>query len=96
MKKIKVCTIITKLELGGAQKIALSLCKNIDKDKFETFMICGCEGMLDEQAKKENKVFFVKDLVRQISPIKDLKELFHIYKILKKERPDIVHTHSSK
>ncbi len=96
MKKIKVCTIITKLELGGAQKIALSLCKNIDKDNFETFMICGCGGMLDEQARKESNVFFVKDLVRQINPVKDLKALISIYKILKKEKPDIVHTHSSK
>lgn len=96
MKKIKVCTIITKLELGGAQKIALSLCKNINKEVFETFMICGCGGMLDKQANEECKVFFVKDLVRQISPIKDLKALISIYKILKKEKPDIVHTHSSK
>lgn len=92
----KVCTIITKLELGGAQKIAISLCKNLNKDNFETLLICGCGGILDEEAKRDTRVFFVKNLVRELNPVKDLKAFFSIYKILKKEKPDIVHTHSSK
>ncbi len=95
MKK-KIAIIITKLELGGAQKIALSLCKNINKDNFDIFLICGCGGMLDEEARHDTQVFFVKDLVRELNPIKDIKALLAIYKILKKEKPDIVHTHSSK
>jgi glycosyltransferase involved in cell wall biosynthesis len=45
---------------------------------------------------KKDNFFIVNDLVRQINPIKDLKALFHIRKILKKIKPDIVHTHSSK
>ncbi|MBQ3834246.1 MAG: glycosyltransferase family 4 protein [Elusimicrobia bacterium] len=92
----KVAIIITKLELGGAQKIALSLCKNIDKNKFKTVLICGCGGILDDEARRDTQVFFVKDLIRELNPIKDLKAFFTIYKILKREKPDIVHTHSSK
>ncbi len=95
-KMKKVCTIITKLELGGAQKIALSLCKNLNKNRFETLLICGCGGILDDEARQNTRVLFVKDLVRELRPVKDLKALFSIYKILKKEKPDIVHTHSSK
>ncbi len=92
----KICTIITKLELGGAQKIALSLCTNLNKDKFETLLICGCGGILDNEAERDARVFFVKDLVRELNPLRDLKAFLSIYKILKKEKPDIVHTHSSK
>lgn len=96
MNKIKVAVIITKLELGGAQKVAISICEKIDKTKFEPFLICGCGGILDEETKNQIRVIFVKDLVREINPIKDLKALYSIYKILKQEKPDIVHTHSSK
>ena len=96
MNKIKVAVIITKLELGGAQKVAISICEKLDKTKFEPFLICGCGGILDEETKNKIRVIFVKDLVREINPIKDLKALYAIYKILKQEKPDIVHTHSSK
>ena len=96
MNKIKIAVIITKLELGGAQKVAISICEKLDKTKFETVLICGCGGILDEETKRKVRVIFVKDLVRQINPIKDLKALFKIYKILKQEKPDVVHTHSSK
>jgi glycosyltransferase involved in cell wall biosynthesis len=96
MKKIKVCIIITKLELGGAQKVATDLCQKLDKTKFETFMICGLGGILDDETANKIKVYFVKDLIRELNPIKDFKAGLEIYKILKKEKPDIVHTHSSK
>jgi glycosyltransferase involved in cell wall biosynthesis len=96
MDKIKVAVIITKLELGGAQKVAISICEKLDKTKFEPFLICGCGGILDEETNNKIKVFFVKDLVRQINPLKDIKALYSIYKIIKKEKPLIVHTHSSK
>lgn len=46
---------------------------------------------------KANKVatYFV-DLTRKITPIKDLKAVFKLYKYLKKEKPLIVHTHTPK
>lgn len=96
MNKIKVAIIVTKLELGGAQKVAISICEKLDKSKFEPFLICGCGGILDEETKNKIRVIFIKDLVREISPIKDFKALYSIYKVLKQEKPIIVHTHSSK
>ena len=96
MNKTKVAVIITKLELGGAQKVAISICEKLDKNKFETVLICGCGGIIDEETKNKVRVIFVKDLIREINPIKDLKALYSICKILKKEKPAIIHTHSSK
>ena len=96
MNKIKIAVIITKLELGGAQKVAISICEKLDKTKFETVLICGCGGILDEETKNKIRVIFVKELIREINPIKDLKALYLICKILKQEKPDIIHTHSSK
>ncbi|MDR0823004.1 MAG: glycosyltransferase family 4 protein [Endomicrobium sp.] len=93
---LKVCYIITKLELGGAQKVALYTACNIDKTKFDDFLICGDGGILYDEAKQNLKTIQIKNLVREISPIKDFLALIQIYKVLKKEKPDIVHTHSSK
>lgn len=93
---IKVCYIVTKLELGGAQKVALHVAENIDKNIFDSFIIAGEGGILDRKAVKKVRLYHIKDLVREISPLRDLKALFKIYSILKKEKPNIVHTHSSK
>ncbi|WP_456441531.1 glycosyltransferase family 4 protein [Psychroserpens sp.] len=38
----------------------------------------------------------VVEMTRTISPIKDLKAVYTLYKILKKEQPHIVHTHTPK
>ncbi len=93
--EIKVVHIITKLELGGAQNNTLYTVKHLDKSKFKTILITGKGGILDEEAKTLSTIF-IDELVREISPLNDIKALFEIYKILKKEKPDIVHTHSSK
>ncbi|MDR3050058.1 MAG: glycosyltransferase family 4 protein [Elusimicrobiota bacterium] len=93
---LKVCYIITKLELGGAQKVALYTAYNLDTTQFDDFLICGTGGILDEEAKKNVRTIQISNLIREISPFKDFSALFQIYKILKKEKPDIVHTHSSK
>ncbi|MFN3699383.1 MAG: glycosyltransferase, partial [Dictyoglomus sp.] len=55
-------------------------------------------GILDKKAKEifNEKLIFIKSLVREISPIKDLITLLKLIKLLKKEEPDIIHTHSSK
>lgn len=98
MKRFKVIHIITKLELGGAQQNTLYTVRNLSKEIFDTKLITGVGGILDEKAKGifKDKVVFIRSLVREISPLKDLIGLFHLTKILKKEKPDIIHTHSSK
>lgn len=35
-------------------------------------------------------------MVREISPLKDLRSLWALYKLIKKEKPDIVHSHTPK
>ncbi|OQA91417.1 MAG: putative glycosyltransferase EpsD [Elusimicrobia bacterium ADurb.Bin231] len=95
MDRIKVAHIITKLELGGAQENTLYTCGNLDKKKFNVFLIAGPGGILDKQT-QNIRTYFVKELIREICPLWDAIAIFKIYKILKKEQPLIIHTHSSK
>ena len=38
----------------------------------------------------------VPSLVRRIDPIKDIRAFYELIKIIRQEKPDIVHTHTSK
>ncbi|MFN3966196.1 MAG: glycosyltransferase family 4 protein [Endomicrobiia bacterium] len=97
-KKIKVAHIITKLELGGAQRNTLYTVQNLDRKNFLPVLISGKGGILDNEAKnlKDTKLYFLKSLIREINPLSDILALIALTKILRKEKPDIVHTHSSK
>ncbi|MBP7796079.1 MAG: glycosyltransferase family 4 protein [Elusimicrobiales bacterium] len=97
MKKISVVHIITKLELGGAQENTLYTVENMDKNIFDVILVSGMGGMLDERARKSGvKTFFIKELRREISPFNDLAAFLKIFFLLRKIKPDIIHTHSSK
>lgn len=101
MNKIKVVHIITKLELGGAQGNTLYTVENLDKEKFDVYLVCGKGGILDKKAvnlsKRQNiKLYFVDTLVREINFIKDFLALKDLLFILDEIKPDIIHTHSSK
>ena len=51
---------------------------------------------LDEVKNDEGIEVIAIDMSRQITPIKDMKSLWSTYKLLKKEKPNIVHTHTPK
>jgi glycosyltransferase involved in cell wall biosynthesis len=91
----KVVHLITRLDLGGAQQNTLHTVRHLDPSKFEAVLICGPGGMLDEEA-KDLRVVVIDSLVRDISPLRDLLALFELTKVLLAERPEILHTHSSK
>ncbi|MBL7197571.1 MAG: glycosyltransferase family 4 protein [Candidatus Omnitrophica bacterium] len=97
MRKIKVLHIITRLIVGGAQDIALSIANQLDKDKFDVTFISGPQDFSREMVDKWNiDVTIIPDLIREINPLKDLKVLARLYFFIKKNRFDIVHTHTSK
>ncbi len=97
-RKIKIAHIITRLELGGAQQNTLYCCAHHDRRKYEVILVSGVGGYLDEEARKvkDCKTYFIPELKHPIHPLWDLLALRHITKILKFEKVDLVHTHSSK
>ncbi|MDD5492486.1 MAG: glycosyltransferase family 4 protein [bacterium] len=98
MDKLKVAHIITQLELGGAQENTLYTVTHLPPQSYECFLVSGQGGHLDNTAVKnlEKRVIFVPSLNRPVNPWKDLLALLAIYRICRKEKFDLVHTHSSK
>ncbi|MBS1988321.1 glycosyltransferase family 4 protein [Candidatus Dependentiae bacterium] len=106
MKKAHIVYLVTKLELGGAQKVCLALLNGLhQEDPSSCSLISGSDGALVDQVKQFKSVFLIKELQREVgSGIKkiyqEFKAFFSIIKILKKLNRDypnlIVHTHSTK
>ncbi len=96
--KTTVCTIITMLELGGAQEVALFTAANLDRARFRPVLLTGPGGLLTEEAKALPgvEVDIVQSLGRPIRPWRDLLALVELVRLLRRRRPSIVHTHSSK
>jgi len=73
----------------------------LDKDRYKVDVISGpqtgSEGSLIEEVRKKGiPLTVLPDLVREISPIKDLAALLRMYWKMKDGKYQIVHTHSSK
>ncbi len=98
MSKINLLYVITKLELGGAQKQLLSLIRGLDKQVYNIFLFTSREGLLLEEAQGLEGVVLKRSafLGRKINPAMDLCALWEIYGFIKKNNIQLVHTHSSK
>ncbi len=93
-----VCHVITKLELGGAQEVAMRVVSNLDRGRFRPVLIAGDGGLLTgEAAALEGvEVRLIPSLLREIRPLQDLRALWDLVATFRRLRPKIVHTHSSK
>jgi len=98
MQKVNLLYVITKLELGGAQKQLLSLISHLDKSKYRIFLFTAHQGLLIQNVSliSDLTLYRSKYLEGQISPIKDIIALIEIFWFIKKNKIEIVHTHSSK
>lgn len=101
-RKIRVVQLITRLIKGGAQKVCLDIVEYLPNDRYEIYLIAGPdtgpEGSLWERAKgiKGLNIKVVAEMVREISPLKDMVALMKLCCLFKTVKPDIVHCHTSK
>lgn len=93
-----VCHIITKLELGGAQEVALYAVSHLDRSKYRPVLIAGPGGLLTDEARRLSHVDvrILPELGRSIRLVGDLAALVTLTTLLRRLRPTVVHTHSSK
>ncbi len=101
--EIQILYIITKLELGGAQKVCLSLHEGLNQQKATAVLISNNEGVLTEKVKNKSNVILLSCLQREASWRNIFNELHCVWQLirhikkLKKIYPHlIVHTHSTK
>ena len=90
--------IITRLDRGGTVDVLISLARAANKRGNRVKIITGLTDDGVEISKKNSDldIIFVKNLKREIDPISDIVAFFKILYLIFKNKPTIVHTHTSK
>lgn len=105
----KVLHIITRLDMGGSAQNTLQTCLGLS-DRYDLVLVYGLsreshmteaerrsvEKKLAMAGKKGVKCLALPALIRKIEPLSDFRTFIWLYRLMKKEKPDIVHTHTSK
>jgi glycosyltransferase involved in cell wall biosynthesis len=97
----RVCHLITRLILGGAQRLALETAVYAREQGWDVELWSGPqtgpEGTLHDEARARGLTpRIVPDLLREVSPLHDARAFFQLRQMLQVDRFDLIHTHSSK
>lgn len=96
MGTIKVCHVITRLIVGGAQENTVATCRGLRRLGYECDLVTGPqtgpEGSLDAGM----PTIVVDELRREPNPFLDVEACRALRRLFREKRYDIVHTHSGK
>ncbi len=101
-KRIKVVHLITRMIIGGAQENTVYTVRYLQQHPdFDVRLLSGetlgPEGKLYQSGDFViDKFTVVPGLTREIEPRNDIRAFLFLYRYFRKEKIDIVHTHSSK
>ncbi|MDO9576249.1 MAG: glycosyltransferase family 4 protein, partial [Candidatus Cloacimonadales bacterium] len=96
MAKIKLAHLQLLPLLSGAQNVMLTLLTNLDRERYEIFVISKPEGPLVVKVKDLGFTHISVPALRRDLSLLDGFAFLHIFLIFRKYKFDIVHTHSSK
>jgi glycosyltransferase involved in cell wall biosynthesis len=100
-KRIRILRVIARLNMGGPALHVAYLTEGLRKRGYDTTLVAG------SLARGEDSMAFVADargvdvvrideLGREISPLRDLMATIRLARLIRKERPQILHTHTAK
>jgi glycosyltransferase involved in cell wall biosynthesis len=100
-KRIKILRVIARLNMGGPALHVAYLTEGLTRRGYDTTLVAG------SLARGEDSMAFVADargvevvrideLGREISPLRDLMATIRLARLIRKERPQILHTHTAK
>ena len=97
---MKILHLITRLDKGGSSDIAMLCAQEMTQRGHDVYLLSGSTKESDIKRSlafvPEDKIIFIKELVRSINPVSDLAAFFRIYLFINKIQPELIHTHSSK
>ncbi len=97
---MKIVRAIARLNVGGPARHVVWLTESLSDEEFESTLITGRvpegeEDMAYFAREHGVKPVFVEEMSRELSP-KDLFSLWKVYSHIRKEKPDVIHTHTAK
>jgi glycosyltransferase involved in cell wall biosynthesis len=100
-EKIKILRIFSRLNIGGPAIHTILLTAGLNNDQFESILVKGSEDpsegdMLYLAKEKGVEPIVIPEMGRNISWRDEFNALLKIYRLIKEEKPHIVHTHTAK
>ena len=110
MARHKVIHVITRFDKGGSAENTFLTVVGLDRGRYDVVLVKGrgiepvadarkeaaVQSNLDEARKAGVRIMTVPALVRDVHPVEDLAAFVVLFRIFRRERPAIVHTHTSK
>ncbi len=96
----KIVRVIDRVVMGGPTKHVVLLCSQLDKSRFHSLLVtgsaaCGETECLDYAAANQIEAEVIPEMSREVG-WQDIRVIARLYRILLRERPDLLHTHKSK
>jgi glycosyltransferase involved in cell wall biosynthesis len=100
-KPVRVLHLITRMIVGGAAENTLLSVEGLDQlPEYEVTLISGVdrgpEGDLLPRARETTRLIVVPELGRSINPLNDAIAFCKLYRLIRRGRYHVVHTHSAK
>jgi glycosyltransferase involved in cell wall biosynthesis len=98
---IRVIRVIARLNMGGPALHVSYLTSGLESRGYRTTLVAGSlargEGSMAFVAEQQGvEVVQVPQLSREISPLGDAQSILQLVRLIKRERPHILHTHTAK
>lgn len=98
---IRVVRIIARLNIGGPAIHVILLSQYLRKRGYETTLVYGQEtehegNMLHLAEERGIEALRIPALGRELNLFKDIYTLWKLYRLIRKHRPHVVHTHTAK
>ena len=97
---MKILRIIARLNVGGPARHVVWLTQGLKPEGYETLLVAGVvpageDDMSYVAAAAGVQPFTIAEMSREIS-LKDAVTIWKLFRLMRRERPDIVHTHTAK
>jgi glycosyltransferase involved in cell wall biosynthesis len=101
LEPIRVMRIISRMNIGGPATHVVLLNAGLDRKGFDCLLVTGSEGasegsLRDLAVENDLRLAMIPELGREIAPWSDLVTLVKLYRLMRRERPHVVHTHTAK
>ena len=97
---LRVLHPITRLTLGGSSENTIASCVALDRAGYDCMLATSFResdaSSLADARRRGCRVVDIPALGREVAPLADLTALAELVRLIRRERPAIVHTHTSK
>ena len=100
-RRIRVLRLFSRLNIGGPAIHVILTTAGLDPKRYDSLLVVGREGdregnFLNLAEAKGIPLRIIPTFGRRIDPLRDLITLVRLFRLMRRERPDIVHTHTAK